>query len=303
MLLLDLHAFGGHYHPRVSTDFAEASPSALHQLDADRDRYRVTALDRKVDTSLDTEMASASLGLIWDLQDVIITSPLLVVRNEAVLGLVGLDLGVDSGRTKVDALLAHLPLASFLGVRYLLTTHRIEDSRLLPQRLGTVKLYRNLTVQPLATVVGCVRQAEDPEDAWERLQDLRPGYEAVVEVDAGESLLPDLTACSNPGRPGSVEILEHHGDRWRLLAKVDAPALLTLAETDYPGWRASVDGAPAPIHTTNLAFRGVQLEPGEHEIVFEYHPAWLRPTAIAAFMALLLGLAVLVWPRRRSTAV
>ncbi len=299
LLLVDLHAFGGHYHPRVSSDFAEARPSTLAQLDADRDRYRVTVLDRKVDTSLDTELASASLGLLWDLQDVIITSPLLIVRNEAVLGMVGLDLGAETGEAKVQALRSHLDLVSFLGVRYLLTTHRLEDPRLLPLRLGTVKLYRNLAARPLADLVGCARVADGPEQAWERLQRLHVDHEAVVELDPGSSLHSELLACEHLGPPGSIEVLEHADTRWKLRAQLKRPALLTLAETDYPGWEATVDGQPVPIHTTNLAFRGVQLDPGHHEVVFTYRPSWLRPTVVAALLAFLLGAASLLWPRRK----
>ena len=302
LLLVDLHHFGGDYHPRVSTSFAEAEPSALQLMDADRDRYRVTALDRQVGTWLDTEMASASLGLVWGLQDVIITSPLLLVRNELILGMVGLDLGTSTGEQKVQALIENLPVASFMGLRYLLTTHDVQDPRLLPLRGGPVKLYRNLTALPLATVVGCAVRADSPEEAWKAVQTLRPAHMAVVEpLDAG-ALSPALTACETGDAPGTVEILDHQNRSWRMEAHMERPGLLVLAETHYPGWAATVDGQPVPIHATNMAFRGVELDAGEHEILFAYQPAWLRPSLILAGLAFLLGLVAMVWPRRRAAA-
>lgn len=299
LLLMDLHGFGGDYHPRVPSNLASAEPSALQHMDSDRDRYRVSALDRKVATWLDTEQASASLGLQWGLQDVIITSPLLLVRNEAVLGMVGLDLGASTGEQKVHALLTHLPMASFLGLRYILTTHSLQDPRLQPVSAGPVMLYRNLTARPLATVVGCARVADGPDAAWLAIQALRPELQAVVEPDPGVVIDSALSACDDTSPPGSVEVLEHQPRSWMLHAELERPALLVLAETDYPGWQALVDGQPTPIHTTNLAFRGVEISAGEHDISFHYEPRWLTPTLLAAALALLLGLAALVWPARR----
>jgi uncharacterized membrane protein YfhO len=81
---------------------------------------------------------------------------------------------------------------------------------------------------------------------------------------------------------------------------MDRPGMLVLAETNYPGWQAEVDGQPAVIHTANLAFRAIELGPGDHAVTLRYAPAWLRPTVIAAIMALLLGLLAAVWPRRRA---
>jgi hypothetical protein len=300
LLLVDLHGFGGDYHPRVPSSLAEARPSALPLMDTDRDRYRVSAVFRKVDTSLDTEMASSSLGLLWGLQDVIITSPLLLVRNELLLGLAGLDLGAEEGPEKVRALKEHLPIASLLGVRYLFSTQAIEDPRLLPLRGGPVGLYRNLTAQPLATVVGCARRADSPDQAWELMQDLRPAHEAVIELEPGAELATALTDCERAEPPGSVEILDRGAGSWLLQAELERPGLLVLAETHYPGWKAWVDDRPVPIHIADMALRGVELEPGAHRVRFAYQPAWLRPTLLLAALASLLGLVVLAWPRRRS---
>jgi hypothetical protein len=302
LLLVDLYSFGGAYHPRVPASLAEARPSALTLMDSDRDRYRISAVYRKVDPSLDTEMASSSLGLLWGLQDVIITSPLLLVRNELLLGMAGLDLGAESGPEKLRALRENLPIASLLGVRYLLSTQPIEDPRLLPLRGGPVGLYRNLTAQPLASLVGCAQRAETPDQAWELMQRLRPGGQAVVELEAGVQLDPTLLACEDPAPPGRVGILERSADGWLLEAELERPGLLVLAETHYPGWKAWVDEQPVPIHLTDLALRGVELGPGAHRVRFAYQPGWLRPTLLLAGLALLLGLLALLWPIRRRVS-
>jgi uncharacterized membrane protein YfhO len=55
-------------------------------------------------------------------------------------------------------------------------------------------------------------------------------------------------------------------------ASINAPGYLVLADTWYPGWRATVDGEPAALMCANHAFRALQLEAGEHEIEMVYRP-------------------------------
>jgi uncharacterized membrane protein YfhO len=80
--------------------------------------------------------------------------------------------------------------------------------------------------------------------------------------------------------------------------------MLVLADSFYPGWRATVDGVAAPILRANLTFRAVALEPGVHEVVFTYYPAGWRwgvgvsLGAIVAMVAVLLTTRVA--PRRKT---
>lgn len=62
---------------------------------------------------------------------------------------------------------------------------------------------------------------------------------------------------------------------------------LILADTDYPGWQATVDGEPTPIYRANLMFRAVQVSRGEHTVRFEYRPGWLVPGALVSGASLI----------------
>jgi uncharacterized membrane protein YfhO len=67
--------------------------------------------------------------------------------------------------------------------------------------------------------------------------------------------------------------------------------LLVLADANYPGWRATVDGVPAPIHTTNVLFRGVPLAAGEHTVEFTFaSTGWNTGLAIGLAGVLFLAL-------------
>jgi len=71
---------------------------------------------------------------------------------------------------------------------------------------------------------------------------------------------------------------------------VDAPhaGWLILADTDYPGWHARVDGAAAPIYRANLMFRAVQIDTGLHEVEFSYQPEWIAPALLISVVSLIL---------------
>ena len=96
---------------------------------------------------------------------------------------------------------------------------------------------------------------------------------AAVKLSDGEVSLPEVLSRKDVG---PVEIL-YYGDTYvSLRARLEAPGYLVLADLAYPGWRATVDGAEAPLLRAEGIFRALALPPGEHHIVFEYKPTLFR---------------------------
>ena len=48
--------------------------------------------------------------------------------------------------------------------------------------------------------------------------------------------------------------------------------MLALHALYYPGWIAEIDGKPAPVLRADVLFRGVEVPPGHHRVVFRYAP-------------------------------
>ena len=183
------------------------------------------------------------------------------------------------------------------------------------------QLLRNLIALPRAWLVHDVRVRtpiagrSDP-GYYELMQDLvyqanslwsipgrpllDPRTTAVVETDQPQGLTGYVPRMSV--RPGeSVVIASHEPQRVELMAELEHPGLVILADTHYPGWSLTIDGAPAPIYRTNRLMRGAAVKAGRHMLVYTYDPASFRIGG-AITIAGLLTLAVLVpWVRPKTT--
>jgi uncharacterized membrane protein YfhO len=80
---------------------------------------------------------------------------------------------------------------------------------------------------------------------------------------------------------------------------VEGTRVLVLSEMYFPGWRAFIDGAEAPIYCANYLFRAVQVPRGHHEVAFVYRPMSAVVGAVLSILSVLLALWTIGAPRRR----
>ncbi len=89
-----------------------------------------------------------------------------------------------------------------------------------------------------------------------------------------------------------MRIVSYEPDDVRLEASLASPGYLLLLDTYFPGWRATVNGAPAPIYRADFNFRAVPLPAGKSTVIFSYRPESLRiGIYLCALGILLLGAA------------
>jgi hypothetical protein len=74
----------------------------------------------------------------------------------------------------------------------------------------------------------------------------------------------------------SVRLIARAPGRVTLETILPAPGVLVLFDSWEAGWRASVDGAAAPVLRADAAFRGVRLSAGAHRVEFSYAPPGLE---------------------------
>ncbi len=148
---------------------------------------------------------------------------------------------------------------------------------------GDVKVYERTDAPGRAWLVHAATLAADDSAALAALADpaFDPRARAILSNVATLPGLPaDPSAATLPGE--SVTVVSYTAEQVALRADVAAPALLVLADTFYPGWQATVDGAPAPILRADLMFRAIALPAGQHDVVLTYRPAsWQQGSLIS----------------------
>ena len=120
---------------------------------------------------------------------------------------------------------------------------------------------------------------------------------AVLEVDRG-IVLP--APVPFPAPTATAEYRSLGPQSARVDMETDQPGLLVIRNLFDPGWRATVDGQPAPILVADGFLQAVPLPDGRHTVMLSYDDPWigygLAGSALA--LAVLLVAAFLVRTRR-----
>lgn len=142
---------------------------------------------------------------------------------------------------------------------------------------------------PMVHLVSQTRVTQDPAQALETT-DLR----TTALVPTPVSLVP--------GPPGAVSIRTYQPGLIALDARNTTRQLLVIAESFYPGWRATVDAVPHPIMRVNGDFMGCILQPGSHHVTLTFAPDSLRRGKILSTLGLILlalvGLPAMIFRRK-----
>jgi hypothetical protein len=220
---------------------------------------------------------------------------------------------VFGGAIRAVAVPGRLPLSSrrrlldLAGVRYVVMPrglfHRA-DVRAMTDTAGfrlrsaadaDLLVFENPHAFPRAFVVYRATPAPPPDTLLARLADeaFDPMLESYVEGPGISS------AADGPLRGVPATIVRDDEEVVEVDATLAADGLLVLADSFYPGWRATVDGISAPIVAANHLFRAVPVPAGAHRVRFEYRP--MTFTAGAALSLAASGaVIVLLFVARRS---
>jgi len=176
------------------------------------------------------------------------------------------------------------PALDLLAVRYILATRAIESRRWdLVSEQGAL-VYRSRAAAARVRLVADWRVVSDAE-----------ALRAVAAGDAHLLAAPMLSAAPAIGlEPGGVagaaEIVADRINSVSVLCRAPAPRLLVLADPNYPGWRARIDGRPAPHLSADYVLRAAAVPSGRHLVLWQYEPTSFRLGLFGG----LLGAAVLV---------
>jgi hypothetical protein len=298
--VVNLFAFGYSHNPTIPADVWFSEPETVKYLNTDPSTFRVWSPDAHL---LHLEAYREANGWKTDL------TPYLLHRNALQPNFNGLfsiqSLGVyfpamptlflddRTGLTLKPPLLRRM--LDIYNVKYVLTGGEIRDPQMALRKQvgGGVRIYENLGVLPRSRVVPDGVRVTGPDHALSIITS--SGFDPATTVTLQEW---DGKGCGGVTEGSSVTQVSRRPGRVELEVSMTGAGLLVLADAFYPGWEVRVDGQKEDILQANIVCRAVALDPGDHNVVFEYRPRSFRIGLVVTLVFLVILIGMALWPRR-----
>jgi hypothetical protein len=115
-------------------------------------------------------------------------------------------------------------------------------------------------------------------------------YEAVDTLEAAISTVKSMNmrtlVIENPDRrpmqlsasdsiresdeAAHIEVLKATDTKYRLKVSTTKPEWLFLADANYPGWTATLDGKKAPIFSAQVLGKAIEIPSGDHDVIIKF---------------------------------
>lgn len=299
------------YNPAVPSEQYYPATSFIKQLSA-----QVQSPERFVAQDF---VMPANTGLVFNIRDWRYQDPM--INQRAYEASVLLSPGYENEiMSQYNMLLMGVrpEVAPLFGIRYLVYPNGINPSYWEPdpdrpeiKRLAYTEglgLWEITGVPGFTYLSDAVDVAADKEAASNWIKDLTwakiRSYPAVVEAPASD--LASISPSPDGSSPGSANVVTYTPGHIVIQTDASRSALLVVAETFYPGWRATLDGQPVGVLRTNYISQGVVVPDGKHSIELKYEPGSFRYGAMLSGVGLAALAGLVFWWRRearRATAV
>ena len=170
--------------------------------------------------------------------------------------------------TKVDGSKVW-PVLNMLNAKYFI----------LPLQSGQTVPLQNPYVQGNAWFVDKVDYVDNANQEIDRVGKIDLHHEAVADKQFSEQL---GKAVKQDGTSMAV-IKSYEPNHLTYEVNSDKGGVLVFSEIYYPEWTATVDGQKAELGRVNYILRALNVKPGKHEVVLDFHPASIRTTETLAY--------------------
>jgi hypothetical protein len=176
---------------------------------------------------------------------------------------------------------------------------------------GSVYVMENTAAKPRFQTYARHVSVGSFDDAVSALRSLRAPA-LVIENPPGPSHQPEPADTGPEPLPGEAppiafEVRTAEATSYQFDVQAAQPGWLFVADANYPGWGATIDGQITPVFTAQLLGKAVSIPAGHHQVSLSYKPLSVRvgasisllAAAIAA-IALIFGPKMSSWTRTRG---
>lgn len=201
----------------------------------------------------------------------------------------------EDSRSMADRLAAAYRTLDMLNARYIITGDKEAPVVVNTNALGPAWLVDN------------IKYVENADSEMAAMMSLDPRREAVAEKKF-EQALGTPSGCVAPG--DSLTLVSYTPNKIEYQSHTSTDVIGVFSEVWFPwGWKATIDGRPAPLGRVNYVLRAMSIPAGSHRITMTFAPDSLRTTggiayACVSIIYLLVLLALFVeWTRKETRPV
>jgi hypothetical protein len=192
-------------------------------------------------------------------------------------------------------------LAGWAGIRFVAGNEGLPVSPFTKIYSGEALVYAVSNVLPRAALFQSIEVLPDIA-VLDRLKD--PSFNTSEKaLVSRESVSPNLDLSAVVAAPAAAvsaaQITDYQSQRVAIEVETQTPGLLVLNDTNYPGWRAYLNGQPAKMLAANFLFRGVPVPAGRSTVEFKYQPRSFRIGVGISFGSFAVLVVLVVRERRR----
>ena len=181
--------------------------------------------------------------------------------------------------TKVDG--DHIyPVLNMLNTKYFI----------MPLQGGQTVPLQNPYAYGNAWFVDKVVYVNNANEEIDQVGKLNLRHEAVADAkfkeQLGQSVPQDDTSI--------VKMTQYKPNNLTYEVKSSKGGVIVFSEIYYPGWKATVDGQPVELGRVNYVLRALNVKPGNHKVVLDFHPTSLKTTEAIAYVGYVVLLILLI---------
>lgn len=120
--------------------------------------------------------------------------------------------------------------------------------------LNNPLVYLSAKVYPFSQIIDSLNLLADHKNIYLENTDFKTIHATEFKLSKEDT----VTIISF--KPGKIEIS----------AQNNSTCMITLLQSNYTGWHASVNGNSVPVYTSNKLFMSALLPPGKNKVIFEY---------------------------------
>ena len=165
---------------------------------------------------------------------------------------------------------------------------------------GDVKIYQNIDVLPRALIVP--QALSVPDDAV-ALATMRAASFDPVQTVVLNGAQANIGRAQAGASSYKADIVSDEPEHVVIETNGEDAGWLILLDAWYPGWRATIDGAPVEVARADVLFRAVPVPAGQHRVEFVFAPLsrWMGVGMSLMTLALCVA-AIIALPRPPKTS-